>query len=89
MSDLAEEILYLIGKRGKIETREVQDRFNLSRETATSVVDFLVEFGFAELDQSKRYIRLSEPCKKFFEETIDQDRDQDSRERLTLTVAYL
>ena len=87
MSELAEEMLYLISKKGKIDLREIQDRFNLTRETASTVIDFLAEFGFVQLDEDKKYIMLSEPCKRFFEESIDQDGDKS--DRLMLTLAYL
>ena len=87
MSELAEEMLYLISKKGKIEVREIQGRFNLTKESATTVIDFLAEFGFVQLDEGKRYVMLSEPCKRFFEESIDHDRDES--DRLMLTIAYL
>ena len=58
----------LIRKKGKIETREVQDRLGLTKETTNMFIDFLVKFGFAEFDASKRSISLSKPCKRFFEE---------------------
>jgi len=87
LSNLAEEILSFVSKKGKIEAREIQERFNLTKETATTVINFLVEFGFAELDESKRYVRLSEPCKKFLEEDTNQSQNRD--ERLTLMLVYL
>ncbi len=87
MSDLAEEILFLVGKRSKIGTGEIQDRLNLTKETTTTVINFLMEFGFVQLDENKRYITLSAPCRKFYEETVNDDQDRD--ERLTLAIAYL
>ena len=73
LSDLVEEILSLIKKKAlvkkkhKVEIRELKDKFNVSIETTKSVVDFLVEFGFVRLDESKRYIMLSTPYKRFLE----------------------
>ena len=86
--DLAEEILYLISKKDKIEIGEIQDRFSLRRETVTRVIDFLVEFGFVQLDGSNRYITLSEACRRFFEEekVTSQERESNSN---TLAVVCL
>jgi len=60
-------MLSLVNKKGKVEVREIKDRFNLSNETLNSVIGFLVEFGLVRLDESKRYIMLSPTGKKFFE----------------------
>jgi Mn-dependent DtxR family transcriptional regulator len=73
LSDLAEEILSLISKKGEIGIKEIKDRLNVSKETLTTEIDFLVEAGFVKLDKSKRYIRLSNRCKKFLEETSERD----------------
>lgn len=45
---------------------DVPNRFSVTKETARLAVDFLVKFGFVELDETEGYIRLSEPCEKFF-----------------------
>lgn len=71
MSALAEEILSVLAKKGRIEITDVQDSFNVTKETARMALDFLMKFGFIELDKSKEYIRLSEPCQKFFAEVND------------------
>lgn len=67
LSELAEETLSLIRKKRKMTIEEMEDSLNISSETANTIVDFLVRFGFAELDGAKRYVRLSEPCRRFFE----------------------
>ncbi len=71
MIGLADEILSLIARKDQIEIADIQDRFGITKQTANSVIDFLVKFGFIEIDDSKRYVRLSEPCKKFFAEISD------------------
>ena len=75
MRELAEEMLSLISKKGKIEIREIQEKLCLTRETATTIVDFLLEFGFVWLDESKTYVRLSEPCRKLLEEETNHEQD--------------
>jgi len=90
VSDLAEEILSLISKKGKLEIKEIQDRFCLTRETATGPINFLIEFGFAQLDESKRYIRLSEPCRKLIEEEEETAyQEQEKSKRNTLAVVCI
>ncbi|MGH9923247.1 MAG: DeoR family transcriptional regulator [Nitrososphaerales archaeon] len=71
MSALAEEILSVLAKKGRIATTDIQDSFNVTKETARMALDFLMKFGFVELDKSKKYILLSEPCQKFFAEAND------------------
>ncbi len=68
MSDLVEVILSMVRKKGTCRIEEIQETFNLTRETQNSIIDFLVEYGFLEWDKRKRYIRLSKPSRKFFEE---------------------
>lgn len=67
MSDTAEEILSLTSRKSRIAIKEIQDRLCLTRETATALMDFLIEFGLAEHDEISDYIRLSEPCRRFVE----------------------
>ncbi len=69
VSQSLEEILSLLWKDGKIEIEEIPNRLGITKETANTAVHFLMRFGFVELNQGKRYIRLSEACKKFFKET--------------------
>ena len=71
MSALAEEILSILAKKGRIAITDVQDSFSVTKETARMAVNFLMKFGFVELDESKAYILLSEPCQRFFAETND------------------
>ncbi len=85
MKHLAEEVLSLVSIEGKIELREIQNRLNLKMETVTTVIDFLVEFGFAELDESNRYVRLTGLYKQFLE-NLKQDEDKGDRE--LFAVAY-
>jgi predicted transcriptional regulator len=73
LSDLAEEILSLVSSKGEMEVEEIQHRLNITRETLSREIDFLVESHFVQLDESKQYIRLSELCKKFLEETSEHD----------------
>lgn len=49
---------------------DIQNRLGIGKQTADSIVDFLVKFSFAEIDY-EGYIRLSEPCKTFFAEIDD------------------
>ncbi|MGH9933576.1 MAG: winged helix-turn-helix transcriptional regulator [Nitrososphaerales archaeon] len=70
MIHLADEILSLIAKKGQIAIRDVQDRLGISKQTANSVIDFLMKFGFVEFD-GEGFVKLSEPCKKFFVEIRD------------------
>jgi len=71
LSALAEEILSVLAKKGRIPITDVQHSFNVTKETARMAVDFLMKFGFVEVDESKGYIRLSEPCQRFFAEMND------------------
>ncbi len=41
------------------------------RKTATGIIDFLVKFGFADLDATKRYVSLAETLRTFFDEIHD------------------
>ena len=66
MSALAEEILSILSRKGRLAIVDVPNRFSVTKETARLAVDFLVKFGFVELDETEGYIRLSEPCEKFF-----------------------
>ena len=68
LNNLPEEILSLVSKKQKVEIREIKDRFNITSETAKSVIDFLVEFGFVQFDESKGYVMLSKSYKRFLEE---------------------
>ncbi len=70
MIRLADEVLSLIAKKGSIGLRDIQDRLGISKQTADSIVDFLVKFGFAEVDYEE-CIRLSELCKTLFAEIDD------------------
>lgn len=67
---LADDVLSLIAEKGHVTINDVQDRLGISKQTARSAVDLLVKFGFAEIDD-EGYVRLSEPCKKFFAEIDD------------------
>ena len=67
---LADEVLSLIAKKGRIGVKDIQDRLGISKQTANSVVDFLVKFSVAEVDY-EGHVRLSEPCKTFFAEFDD------------------
>lgn len=71
MSALADEILAVLSKKGRIAIMDVPDRFNVTKETAKLAIEFLLKFGFVELDEVKGYMRLSEPCEKFFAEVKD------------------
>lgn len=71
MSALAEEILAVLSKKGRMVIMDVPSRFNVTKETAKLAVEFLLKFGFVELDEEKGYMRLSEPCVKFFAEVKD------------------
>ena len=73
LSDLAEEILSLVSSKGEIEVGEIQHRLNITRETLSKEIDFLVESHFVQWDENKQCIRLSELCKKFLDETSEQD----------------
>ena len=73
LSDLAEEILSLVSSKGQIEVKEIQHRLNITRETLSREIDFLVESHFVQWDESMQCIMLSEPCKKFLEDTSEQD----------------
>ncbi|MFY3739585.1 MAG: hypothetical protein HMLIMOIP_000004 [Candidatus Nitrosomirales archaeon] len=53
-----------------IRVSDIQDRLGISKQTANSVVGFLVKFSFAEVDY-EGHVRLSEPCKTFFAEIDD------------------
>lgn len=66
MSALAEEILSVLSRKGRIAITDVPNSFTVTKETARLALDFLVKFGFVELDENERYIRLSKPCEKFF-----------------------
>jgi DNA-binding IclR family transcriptional regulator len=68
LNDLAEEILSLLAKKGKIGIEEIQDRLSLSRDTTEHVVHFLVDFGFAEFNGDRHHVTLTEPCRRFFAE---------------------
>lgn len=68
LSYLAEEILSLIIKKGKLEISEIKSSLNLSNETATAAVNFLVDFGFLRWDKRRRYVMLSSRYKRFLEE---------------------
>ncbi len=71
MSALAEEILAVLSKKGRIAIIDVPDRFNVTKETAKLAVDFLLKFGFVEIDEGRGHMKLSEPCEKFFAEVKD------------------
>jgi predicted transcriptional regulator len=71
LSALAEEILAVLSKKGRMAIMDVPDRFNVTKATAKLAVDFLFKFGFVEIDESKGYMKLSEPCEKFFAEVKD------------------
>lgn len=66
MSALAEEILSVLSRKGRIAITDVPNSFTVTKETARLALDFLVKFGFVELDENESYIRLSKPCEKFF-----------------------
>lgn len=72
MTNLVEEILKLIWKECRIEVDKIQFTFNLTRETTSRIINFLLEFGFIEFYESNRYLGVSEPCRKFFDEDIGQ-----------------
>lgn len=71
MNDLAEEILLLLAKRGRLGIEEIQARFSLTKDTTSQVIDFLAEFGFVEFNGSNHHVVLSEPCRRFFTEQND------------------
>ena len=73
LSDLAEEILSLVSSKGEIEVTEIQHRLNITRETLSKEIEFLVESHFVQWNENKQCIRLSELCKKFLDETSEQD----------------
>ena len=73
MSDLADEILVLVSRKGEMEIREIQRSLNVTRETLTKEIDFLVQSHFVQWDENKCCVRLSELCKKFLEETSERD----------------
>ncbi len=68
-SDLAEEILELVVRAGRIEIGEIKNKLCLTSETTDKIVQFLEEFGFVQFDEIRRYVRPSKACKEFFEET--------------------
>lgn len=68
LSNLAEEILSLIIKKGKVRISEIQSIFNLTNETTKLAVNFLVKFGFVRWDKRRRYVMLSSRYKRFLEE---------------------
>lgn len=70
MIHLADEVLSLVAEKGKINVKDIQDKLSVSKQTANSVIDFLVQFGFAQFDD-KGLVRLSEPCKIFFADIND------------------
>ena len=59
----------VLSKKGSMAIMDIPNRLNVTKETARLAVDFLVKFGFVELDDSESYVKLSEPCEKFFAET--------------------
>jgi predicted ArsR family transcriptional regulator len=71
LSALAEEILAVLSKKGRMAIVDVPERFNVTKETARLAVDFLLKFGFVEIDDDEDQIKLSEPCEKFFAEIRD------------------
>jgi DNA-binding MarR family transcriptional regulator len=74
MTNLIEQVLILIWKEPKIEIERIQRTFDLTRETTSRVTNFLLKFGFIEFDENNRYVRVSEPCKKFFDEDIGREK---------------
>jgi DNA-binding IclR family transcriptional regulator len=71
LSALAEEILAVLSKKRRMAIMDVPDRFNVTKETAKLAVDFLLKFGFVEMEDDDGQIKLSEPCAKFFAEIKD------------------
>lgn len=68
MLSLAEEMLAVIAGKGEMPIKEIQDRFSLSMETTNCFIDFLVDFGFAEFNEQRTHVALSQVYKKFLEE---------------------
>ncbi|MEM2760624.1 MAG: HTH domain-containing protein [Nitrososphaerales archaeon] len=68
MSALAEDVLLLIRRRERITISEIKERFNVTTDTAETIIRFLLSFGFVEKDAGGRYYVLSKPCRKFLEE---------------------
>ena len=66
VSKVAEEILDLVVKNGKVELSAIYDSCNATKETTDVVIDFLVDFGFLEFDKKRRYLRLSNASRRFF-----------------------
>ena len=66
VSTLAEAVLLRVVKERRVEIRDICDTFNVTKETATSVIDFLVGFGFLRNDKKKKYLTLSEASREFF-----------------------
>ncbi len=64
MIDLADEIISLISKKRRIKRNDIQDHLRISRETTDKIVDFLVKFGFAELD-GLNIVKPSKALKRF------------------------
>lgn len=74
MTSLVEEVLILVWKEYKIDVGNIQHTLNLTRETTSRVIDFLLKFGFVEIDESDGNIMVSEPCRKFFDEDIGREK---------------
>jgi len=66
VSTLAEVVLLRVVKERRVEIRDICDTFNVTKETTTSVIDFLVGFGFLRNDKKKKYLTLSEASREFF-----------------------
>ncbi len=68
VGDLAKEILSEIWKKERIPIEEIQGRFNLTKETTKAIIEFLVKFGFVQLDKNNGHISLSETLRNFYDE---------------------
>ena len=66
MIDLLEGILMFIINKGEVEVREIQRRFDLTKETTDKNISFLVRFGFVEFDRKIMYVRPSPTSVELF-----------------------
>ena len=64
-----EEVITLIASRRRIAISDVEEIFNLPKDSTRSIIDFLLKFDFIKIVDG-RYLVLSDACSPFFDEIL-------------------
>ncbi len=73
MIDIAEEVLQLVNRSGKIAPEDILRNLSLSSKTTYEIIGFLVKFGLIEFDYNKQYLCLTSPMKRFVVELAKEN----------------